>query len=456
MFRQEKINPNLIISSSRNYFSIHHSSGWSGRIFIMVSLVFIPFFISVKLNAQSIQSLSIEVAYQLARKNYPLIQQRDLIAKTRDYSVSNASKGYLPVFSVNGQATYQSAVTSFPFQIPDSKIPEFGKDQYRFFIEANQPIYDGSLTKHQKQNAEINEIVQQQNLEVELYPLYERVNELFFGTLLTEERLKQNQLLQRDIQNGIDKVKALVANGVAYRSNIEELSARLLQAQQSEVDLASTRKAFLDMLGIFMDTKLDENIILQKPAGLILMDSINRPELRAFDNRKRIYDLQSKLLNDELKPRIGFFVQGGYGRPGLNFLSNTFEWYYMGGLRLIWNFGSLYSLRNNLNLLEINKNSLDIQKETFLFNTKILQKLQISNMEKYYSLIEKDDTIIHLQSSVKKAAFAQLENGVLSTHDYISEVNAEDQARQSKILHEMLLLQAQYSYQNITGLIINP
>ncbi len=106
-------------------------------------------------------------------------------------------------------------------------------------------------------------------------------------------------------------------------------------------------------------------------------------------------------------------------------------------------------------MLDINKKSLDIEKETFLFNTKVAQQQQDASLEKYKGLIQKDDAIIALRASVKKAANAQLENGVLSAHDYINEVNAEDQARQNKILHEMQLLQAQYSYQNTMGNINN-
>lgn len=410
---------------------------------------------SLKLHAQQTKKFSIEEVYQMARKNYPLVKQRDLIAKTKDYSVLNAAKGYLPVFSVNGQATYQSAVTNFPFHIPGLTIPQFSKDQYKIYAEGDQVIYDGGVIKNQKQTAEANEVVQQQNLEVQLYDLYDRVNQLFFGALLEEEQLKQNDLVQQDLQNGIDKAKAQVANGVAYRSSVDELSAQLLQTQQSRIDLIATKKAYLDMLGLFIDANLDDNTILEKPASPALTDSITRPELLAFDSQKKIYDLQDKLLKDQLRPKVSFFVQGGYGRPDLNFLSNSFEGYYLGGLRLNWNFGSLYTQKNQQHLLDINKNSLDIQKETFLFNTKISQLQQNENVQKYDSLIDKDDAIVELRASVKKAAYAQLENGVLSAHDYITQVNAEDQARQAKILHEMQLLQAQYSYQNIVGDINN-
>jgi outer membrane protein TolC len=429
------------------------SANWLGR----VTLIIIMVFAGLKVYGQEPTRLTINEVYQLARKNYPLIKQRDLITKTKDYSVSNAAKGYLPVLSVNGQATYQSTVTTFPFKvpIPGFTLPQYSKDQYKMYGEIDQVIYDGGVIKNQRQTSEANEIIQQQNLEVELYALYDRVNQLFFGALLINEQIKQNDLLKQDIQNGIDKAKALVANGTAYRSSVDELSAQLLQAEQSRVELISTKKSYLDMLGLFINSQLNENTILEKPAAPVFIDSINRPELLFYDYQKKTFDLQDKLLSTQIRPKLGFFAQGGYGRPGLNPLSNDFQWYYIGGLKLSWNLGSLYTMKNQRQLLDINRKTLDVQTETFLFNTNITQKQQNAAVDKYLELVKKDDAIIALRESVKKAAAAQLENGVLSAHDYITEVNAEDQARQNLILHEMELLQAQYSYQNTIGNIKN-
>ncbi|MDR3697403.1 TolC family protein [Mucilaginibacter sp.] len=417
---------------------------------VLVANLFVPV-------AKGQASLTINECYNLARKNYPLIKQRDLIIKTKDYSVSNAAKGYLPAFSVNGQATYQSNVTTFPFSIPIKgfTLPNYSKDQYKIFGELDQTIYDGGVISNQKQNAEANEIIQQQSLEVQLYALYDRVNQLFFGALLVNEQLKQNDLLKADVQNGIDKAKALVANGTAYRSSVDELSAQILQTEQARVELLATKKAFLDVLGLFINSPLDENTVLEKPAGPELSQTISRPELLSYEYQKKTFDLQDKLLSAQLRPHFGFFAQGGYGRPGLNPLSNNFQWYYIGGLKLSWNLGSLYTLKNQRELLDISRKSLDIQKETFLFNTSITQKQQNADIEKYTQLVKNDDAIIALRRSVKNAASAQLENGVLSAHDYINEVNNEDQARQSLILHQMQLLQAQYSYQNTIGNIKN-
>ena len=417
-------------------------------------LVALLLFANMFLSAVKAQpALTINEVYALARKNYPLIKQRDLLTKAKDYSVSNAAKGYLPAFSVNGQATYQSAVNAFPFTapIPGFKLPQYSKDQYKIFGEVDQVIYDGGIIKNQKQIAAANEVIQQQSLEVELYALYERVNQLFFGALLVNEQLKQNALLKADVQNGIDKAKALVANGTAYRSSVDELEAQLLQTDQSRVELSATKKAYLDMLALFINQPVDENTILQKPAEPISTSTISRPELLSYDYQKKTYDLQGDLLKAQLRPKFQFFAQGGYARPGLDFLSNDFAWYYIGGLKLSWNLSSLYTLKNQRRLLDINRQSLDVQKETFLFNTSLTQKQQNADIGKYGELIKKDGVIIALRESVKKAASAQLENGVLSAHDFINQVNAEDGARQNLILHQIQLLQAQYSYQNTIG-----
>jgi len=428
-----------------------HYYNYKNRLICLLILSLAGIFVPTA-KAQS-PAITIGQCYRLARANYPLIKQQDLITKTREYSVSNAAKGYLPAFSVNGTANYQSAVTTLPFTIPIKgfSLPQYSKEQYKIYGELDQTVYDGGVIRNQKQTAQANEAIQQQNIEVELYALYDRVNQLFFGTLLIDEQLRQNDLLKQDVQNGIDKTKALVANGTAFRSSVDELQAQLLQTDQARIELTSARKAYLDMLGLFINTPLDDNTKLEKPAAPLITDAITRPELLAYDYQKKTYDLQYKLLKTQLVPKLGLFMQGGYGRPGLNFLDNNFAWYYEGGLRLSWNLGALYTLKNQRQLMNIGQKTLDIQKETFLFNTSLTQKQQNAQISKYQDLVKTDDEIIRIRQSVKTAASAQLENGVLSAHDYITEVNAEDQARQNRILHEMQLLQEQYSYQNTIG-----
>ncbi|WP_229212640.1 TolC family protein [Dyadobacter soli] len=408
--------------------------------------------VAMHLRAQE-KPLTIREAYQLARKNYPMIRQQGLIEKTRDYSVSNAAKGYLPQFTVQGQATYQSAVTEFklPVSIPGVEFPTINKDQYKVYGELNQTIYDGGNVRTQVRSHEANAQVESQKLEVELYKLNERVNQLFFGTLMLDEQLKQNDLLKKDINLGIRKVQALIDNGTAFKSNANTLKAELLKADQRMIDLNASRKAYTEMLGLLTGLPLGDSAVLEKPANLAASGDISRPELKLYEAQNRSLDIQSQLLDVRNRPKLNFFFQGGYGRPALNILSNGFDPYYITGVRLNWSLSGLYTIKKDRDLIRNNRDAIQLQKETFLFNTNLAARQQNAELDRFRQLLTTDDEIITLRESIKTTAAAQLENGVINTNDFLREVNAEDQARLNKILHGIQLLMSQYNLDNTLG-----
>lgn len=408
-------------------------------------------FASLLACAQAGKPLKIDDCYVMAKQNYPLSKQKELIEKSRDYSVENASKGFLPQLNFAGQATYQSAVTELPIHIPGVSIPELNRDQYKIYGEIDQPVTDAITIRQQKDLLKASAVIEDQSLEVELYKLKDRINQLYFGALLIDEQLAQNELLKKDIENGIAKTTAAVANGISYKSNLSILKAELLKNNQHSIELKASRKAYIEMLGLFINQPLGEETQLEKPQPKILSENINRPELTLFDYQKKSIDIQNKLLTSKNIPHIGLFFQEGYARPGLNFLTNSFDFYYIGGVRFSWSVSGFYTLKKERRILDINRSLIDVQKDVFMFNTGLAVKQQSDEMKKLEDLISVDTDIISLRTEVKNAANAQLENGVITANDYLREVNAEDQARQNLLLHQVQLLIAQYSYQNATG-----
>ena len=400
------------------------------------------------LNAQS-KILSLDSCYALAKNNYPLIKKHELITKSKDYLLENIAKGLLPQINIAGQASYQSDVTTFPKSIPG--VPVLSKDQYKIYAEVNQPIYDGGIIKEQKRIQEANSVVEEQQLEVELYKLKDRINQLYFGILLIDEQLKQNALMKDDIQLGLNKINAQIANGTALRSNADLLKAELLKVGQQSIELESNRTGLTDMLGLFINRSIDENTVFNKPPGIISSMEIKRPELSLFDSRSKMLDAQNNLITAQNNPKISFFAQGGFGKPAFNILSNDFDPFYIGGVRLSFPLTGFYTTKNNRSLIELKKQNINVEKETFLFNTQFTLRQQSADVTKLQQFLKLDDDIIPLRESVKKAALAQLENGVINSGDYLREVNAEDNAKQTKILHEIQLLLAQYKVLNTTG-----
>jgi outer membrane protein TolC len=305
--------------------------------------------------------------------------------------------------------------------------------------------------KDNKNLIESNMQVETQKVEVEIYKLRERINQLFFGILLIDEQLKQTDLLKKDIQSGIDKTNVAIQNGTATKSSVNILKAELLKANQRTIELKATRKGYAEMLSHFIGTAIDENTTLLKPAPQLVSNTINRPELKFYDLQKKTFDLQNKLITAKNLPRFSLFFQGGLGRPALNMLSNDVQGYYIGGLRLNWNLTGFYTYNKEKKILAVNQDFIDIQRETFLFNTNLNLRQQNSEITKVQELIETDSDIISLRESVKNTTKIQLENGTATTNDYLISVNAEDQARQNLILHEIQLLMAQYNYQTMSG-----
>jgi len=409
--------------------------------------------ISVSAQAQ-LKRLTIEQSYELAKQNYPLTKKHDLIARSEAYSVDNAGKLYLPQFSITGQATYQSQTISFSDvlgSLPGIKPPAISKDQYRIQAEISQQIYDAGISANQKEMVRANTAVQQQNIEVNLYALKDRVAQLYFSVLLINEQLIQNEIKKASLQSAADKVAAALQNGTAFKSNLDELQAEVATAEMLNIELRAGRKAYLQVLSIFIGQQLDGSVELEKPAQQLNDPSIKRPELELFALQKKIYNVQEKQLQSDYLPKLNAFVQGGYGRPALNIIEDKFGSWWLGGLRLNWNFGSLYTLKNNRHILKNNQDALDIDKETFIYNTNLTLSQQNSEAQKYADLMKQDDAIIALRAAVTKSAQAQLDNGIITVHDYISKLDAENMARQTKILHATQLLQAQYNYKNTSG-----
>lgn len=391
------------------------------------------------------QTLNLEECYNLAKQNYPLIKRHDLIAKTKEYNLQNAAKGWLPQIQIVGQATYQNDVIQFPIQLPNMTIEPLSKDQYKVYADVQQNIYDGGMIANQKKMATINSEIELQKTEVETNQLEMRINQIYFGILQTDEQLQQTQLTKSDLSSGLKKAEAQLENGVIFRSNVDVLKAQIVNLEQKQLELQSTKKSFLQMLSLFINKKIDENTTLVKPEKILIQDENKRAELKLFDLQKLGLERQKANINSKNLPKLGAFFQGGYGKPGFNMLKNEFDLFYIGGLRLNIPISGFYTKKNDLALVETQQQEIEVQKENFLFNQQFQTIQNNSDLDKIQRLINKDNELIELRESIKKASLAQLENGVITTNDYLREANELDRAKNQKIIHEIQYLLTQYN-----------
>ncbi len=423
-------------------------------------LIFIGFNIQVPL---AFGQLTIEASQAMARQNFPQIIQYDLIKQSTQFSLSNANKGYLPQFSIMARTTYQSDVTEIPggmgeavSQITgqDLTFPSVPRDQYQFLGEINQTLWDGGAIRSQRNSIEAKSEVEKQQLEVDLYAIKERVNQLFFGILALKKQLDQIDLLQHDLGISYEKILAYIENGTAQQSDLDVIRVEQLKANQRRAELVSANNAYRQMLAAMTgdSAALTDSLIKPEMQGFRTEElTIRRPELRMFDAQKDLLVTEQHQITSRNLPKIGLFAQGGYGNPGLNMFEPGFTPYYLVGARLTWNISGFYTQNNTLQLINIRKQQIDIQRDVFLYNTRLSITRTNHEILKLEEQIRNDEEIIRLRSNIRASAEAKVANGILSVSDLVREINAENRAMQDKALNEIQLLMSVYNLRITTN-----
>lgn len=419
----------------------------------MKKFVWCLLLVATQTSAQDSTVFTLEQCQQLARENYPLLKQQTVLDQILQWQNKNSNTAYLPQAELNGQATYQSDVTQIPIKLPNMTIPVLPKDQYRATIDIKQLLYDGGFTREQKALQSLQQKSEQQKVEVELYRLKQQVTQVYFSALLAEEYIAASRQAQADVQQRIEKLTAGVNNGTVLPSNVDLLQAELLKINQQEIAAQSSKGSSIEVLKLLTGQQAVPAIKLVMPGVVIATpaDTLNRPELQLYRLQSDVLKQQSALTGSKQLPRISAFVQGGYGRPGLNMLNTDFAAFYMGGVRLNWTLWNWRYQRNEQQVLALQQKNIASQTATFTLNTRVQLAQQAAEIDQLKQILDKDREIITLRVRVKEAAAAQLDNGVITVHDYLSDLNAETQAHINQSTHEIQLAMAHINYQLIQG-----
>lgn len=405
----------------------------------------------------SSQVITLDEVQKKAESNYPAVAQYGIIEKTKNFSISNANRTFLPQGTLSAQATWQSDVTRIDIDLPEGmpplEIPVPDQDQYRLVAELSQLIWDGGNVSAQKKSLKANAELEKKQLETEIYALRERVNNLYFGILLMKGNLQQQEILESELQRNYKNVQTYVQNGVANEADLSAVKVEQLKAGQQRIQLESTLDAYVRMLSVLAGESLDKNMTFTKPDPDIeqISSIINRPELKMFDAQEGAIESQRSLLKARNMPKLGAFAQGGYGKPGLNMFDTDFSPYFSGGIRLTWNFSNLYTLNNDKKKIDLQRQKVNTQRETFLYNLNTQIPQQQMEIEKYRKTMTDDNEIIRHQTLIREAAEVKVENGTLTVSDLMKEINAEEAAKQAKRLHEIQYLMSIYSLKHTTN-----
>ena len=403
--------------------------------------------------ATAIQAQTLEECQLAAEKNYPMIKQYDLISQTTQLTVKNIMKGWLPQIAIAAQATYQSDVTSWPesmkgtFQQLGVNMKGLSKDQYKVGIDLQQTIYDGGTISSLRSIARQEEKVQKAQVETNLYQVRKRVNEMYFSLLLLNEQIKLNDDVKALLLSSEKKLASMLKGGTIATSDFENIRAERLSVEQQNESLKSQQQMLQHLLSTFCGIKVSN---VQKPDPFETTISSNkRPEMQLFDNQLKLSSIKEKALNTQIRPKLGIFAQGFYGYPGFNMFEDMMnrKWSLNGiaGIKLSWNVGALYSLKNDKVKLRLQREMTENAREIFLFNNQLEEIQQNENIKRYHTMKQTDDEIIMLRTNIRKAAESKLSHGIIDVNNLLREINNENAAKIQQTIHDIEMLKEMYN-----------
>ena len=395
--------------------------------------------------AQQAESVQLQDCLNAVENNFPLGAQRQLIDSSLSLSIQNLNKNYLPKIDIEGQATYQSDVASIPVDLPFLQIPQVPKDQYKAQLGLTQTIYDGGATSHLKDMQTASAGVDKQQVEVQLYDIKKKVAQLYLNIMLLHAERNLLSSTGATLSAEYSRLEGAESGGVALPSDVDLIQAEKLRNTQQQrsiaMQLVSNAQAISTLTGLPVDTTTSFSTP-QFSVNYSSFDVSKRPEYKLFDDQNKLVESRKAAFNSRNIPKLGAFAQAGYGRPGLNPLATDFNSFYILGAKLSWNIWDWRTTKTDKEIASIDQAKIEKARESFVKQSTVeMQQLndQISDLEQQ---METDGQIVNLRQKVAATKSFQLEKGIITSSEYVTAVNAQQQAQINYELHKIQWIQA--------------
>ena len=406
--------------------------------------------ITLSLSAE----LTLDGCLKAAEENYPLIKKYELIDRTQTLNLSDINKQWLPGATVYAQGTIQNAVAEYPSALRQvmtqfgQEIKGLGKLQYKVGLDLQQTIWDGGTSKAKREITRADSEEAANRLRVNLYQIRERVMSLYFGLLLVDEQIKQQEQAISLLEANCRKLTNMERDGVAMKSDVNNIEAQILTARQQLTQAQSARQSYAKVLSLYIGEEVGTQTLTKPSDSMPATLTSNRPEISLFDSQMAANNAKLTEVKASLMPRISAFAQSFYGYPGFKnieaMINRNPSFNIIAGVKVAWTLAPVYTNRNMKAKIAMANDGIEIDREVFLFNSSLQSASQSEEINAMRRMMADDSKIISLREAVRQSAESQLDNGVIDTVALLSKINDETQARLTADYHEIKLLQSIY------------
>lgn len=414
---------------------------------------------SALLRAQRI--ITLKECYDRVSATSPISREASTYGDIWQLKDKNLSRGWLPSLDAGGTFIYNSSVVDMTSVLGSLPIPGIAglisplpHEQYKLTVDINQTIYDGGAIKSARAVEKASLAVSRKESETDIYKLRSQVNSLYFNILLLE---KQKEILGDYsvlVTRRISSMQSALDNGVIIRSDLDVMIAEKIKIDQQTGENLIMKNALLKQLSDLTGIETGDSFKLVLPdIWENQPEEINRPELQLFDLKKEQLAAGLNVISSKRMPKAFGFATLGYGNPpGNNFFKDAFEPYYIVGAGIKWNIFDWNKSKSEKEIISLQQHIIESRKQDLSENLKrilISKKAEADNLK---SIIESDSLLIAVRKKITATSESQFNNGTITATEYLSEMNAEQQAILNSEVHKIKLSMAKVEYMNVSGM----
>ena len=379
----------------------------------------------------------------------PRMQQLRLLMDQSGLRLRNIAAGRLPAILVEGQAQYQSDVPTAPFTSASGQ-PLFSppKATYDGGIRIDQRLFDRTLDAQAAlERAQL--AAQQARVRTTLFALRQQVNDAFFGAAAMQARAGALAAVVADLDARLQETNARVTQGTALSADAAAIEATLLQRQQEEDELRTSREIALARLAVLTGQQVREDDELAMPnlgqaVARVQQASAQervRPEYDQFIRTRERLARQAELTTAQERPRVSTYAKVGYGKPGLNFIADEFDGYALGGLRVQWNAWTWGTGGREREALAIQQQVVAADQAAFEKGLRDATEGDRAAIDRLQHALAIDERIVTLREQVARSTQVRLQEGVVTASEYLDRTAELLQARFARAGHQVELAQ---------------
>ncbi len=397
------------------------------------------------------QEITLDSCISAARQNWPAFKKQLSIDEQKKLIDETLNKNHLPKINLSGQATYQSETVTFP-EVPTMPdfFPEFPNDNYNVELSINQTIWDGGMVKSEKEIQHAANEIDVQKLNVETYGLTGKINTLYTSYLYLNESENVLKISLDELSKNIKTLQSAYENGTILKSDLDNVKAEKLKIEKELIRVISLKQNTINSLNLITGLNLTTQYTFTEPV-IKQKENAVRPELSLLDAQLKYSESTIAKFKTNRMPKFFAFGKAGYGRPGYDFMNTDMHTYAIIGAKFTWDIFDWNMFKKQKQKIRLQQQVIQDNRATLQKQLSIEDQQYLAEISQYKQQIEIDKEIIKLKESVYKAGESRMNNGTITSTEFLKMFNEWKRAKLTSELDKLKLMAAELNYNYAKG-----